>query len=272
MISSVIEYLKEIENIKSKCSEDVILFFRGETSLNYETLPKIWRKNNICDCEYNTYHKIMIECPEYFDNLDHLSTISLMRHYGGATRLLDITSNPLVALCFACQNHKNEIGKVIVYKVKRNQVLFHNSDKALMLSCLPLFKDSEQNEIMEFCEKHNKIITDSDIKNSIVMKRFLHEIRHEFPAFEAEIVGDDLLNSHFLISNKTDKRMKAQSSAYIIVGLKKDRFVNLNKNTDVIEIKGCSKDQILKDLSMLGISIYRLYSDLENMIANSTVI
>lgn len=264
-VDNLIDFLKTIRYLNSTCESDEIMFFRGESNCEYKTKPKLWR-NKTRDLEYNEYQRIMMECSEYFDKKDHLGTITMMRHYGASTRLLDITTNPLVALCFACQKNDSKDGKVVVYKAKKNEVLYHTSDKALMLSCLPLFRDDEQNEIKEFCERHRDLITDDDIKNSKEMKRLLHEIRHECPAFETEIVGEDLLKSYYVSSHKFDKRMKSQSGAYILVGLDYKNYEKINNSVHSINVSANAKQEILKELNMLGISINRLYVDLENMI------
>ncbi len=41
-----------------------------------------------------------------------LELLSVLQHYGAATRLLDFTKNAFVALWFACQSHKDEVGVV----------------------------------------------------------------------------------------------------------------------------------------------------------------
>ncbi len=49
------------------------------------------------------------------DDLDHPGWFSFAQHYGQPTRLLDVSSDPLVGLYFACQPPDNEQGTVWLY-------------------------------------------------------------------------------------------------------------------------------------------------------------
>lgn len=48
-----------------------------------------------------------------FDNLSALETLAHMQHYGGPTRLLDVTYNPLIALWFAVEQKFDASGRAI---------------------------------------------------------------------------------------------------------------------------------------------------------------
>ena len=59
-----------------------------------------------------------------------------MQHYGLPTRLLDITSNPLVALYFACQNDNNRDGIVFIYTILQGQIKYYDSNKTCIIANL----------------------------------------------------------------------------------------------------------------------------------------
>ena len=260
-ISDICEFLKIIKEERRQLKDEELLFFRGLSDKNYDLLPSVFRCKEK-DAESNAYHDIMIEYPEQFKTREHLSNLVKMQHYGLSTRLLDVSGNPLISLYFACEQSPKENGKVVCFKVKKSEILHHNSDKALMLACLPLFSDEEKEEIKTFCISHRGVISYSDIENNKTMKRFLHEIESEFPAFKMAIVGEDLLKNYFLATYKDNQRMKVQNGAFVIFGLTKNTS-NLEKISTEIEINCLAKQEILKDLKMLGIANNTIYPDFE---------
>jgi hypothetical protein len=94
------------------------------------------------------------------------------------------------------------------------------------------------------------------------MKRFLHEIRSEFPAFETALIGEHLLKNYFVSAHKDNQRMKVQDGAFIICGLN-DNVDDLEKIVSYIRIDYKAKIDILKDLKMLGIANNTVYPDFE---------
>lgn len=263
-INTFIEFWQAVRSIK--CNDDEVLLFRGHPDKKYLLLPSVFRDSKK-DFEMNQYHEILIEYPEEFQKRSHLSNLVKMQHYGVSTRLLDFTRNPLVALFFASEkydiNDDND-GEVICIKIKKYKILHHNSDKALMLSCLPCFSDNDKKEMRIFCNSHKSRINEQFIQSyDNIMHKFLHEVRGEYPGFECEIIGEDLLNGYFVAPFKDNERMKLQNGLFYIFGLDETKLDN--KNMDIFRCvinKNC-KNHILEDLKLMNISNAYLYSGVE---------
>lgn len=261
-IHSFIEFWREIERLQKQ--DDEMLFFRGVSDASYDLKPGICFETNVN--ESDAYRDIVLDFPEEFADKKHLSNLVKMQHYGLNTRLMDVSTNPVISLFFASEQ-KNNIadGSVVALKCKKDKVLRYNSDKALMLSCLPLFSNKDKNEIKNFCERHPGKICDQDIVHNDVMQRFLHEIRGEYPAFETAIIGQDLLDSFFVMPNRDNERMKIQSGAFVIFGLDIARGQDMLSRLVVenIIVDKSAKDDILKSLYIMNISNNTIYSGME---------
>ena len=119
VMKSIDEYLESILQINKK--HGTKLLFRGQ-SRHYDTLyPSIFRASNLAKASTETediinlinryYKNISISDPntisEFLIEMQQKGTIP--------TRLLDITSNPLVALFNAVSEHDNEDGVVYIF-------------------------------------------------------------------------------------------------------------------------------------------------------------
>ena len=115
-INSLNQYLSIIDDVKSShfdvtlkhsVKQEGHLLFRGQNN-DLPLLPKIARSNrksNPLDKESAMLSELKIRGGVYRDLslLDTWGLLTLAQHYGLATRLLDWTRNPLVAIWFACK-------------------------------------------------------------------------------------------------------------------------------------------------------------------------
>ncbi|GAA1180083.1 FRG domain protein [Corynebacterium glaucum] len=108
--------------------------FRGHANMNYKIEPVLYRQYDARPYFYELEQLLIEETirlmPKEFTGLTDIETLAKLQHIGTPTRLLDVTTNPLVALFFACgeshdSNGKEVDGEVILFP--RTQVWSENS-------------------------------------------------------------------------------------------------------------------------------------------------
>lgn len=120
-INSFIEYHNFIKDFSS-----ANFLFRGQQNSVWELIPKIGRKDFAKSVpSYFKEDFILNSWLRYSEQLitskpkDRWDELTLAQHYGLATRLLDWTKNPLVALYFAtCDFDKDVDGSVFIMNFK----------------------------------------------------------------------------------------------------------------------------------------------------------
>lgn len=127
-IKSVTDYISIVNDYKPTTKVlfgNYVKLFRGMASSSYNYIPALGRgvdpmnERIPVEHEQKMIHQAKIKMPELFkDDKLPIQTLTKLQHYELPTRLLDFTSNSLVALFFACQNKtidkKEQDGKVMV--------------------------------------------------------------------------------------------------------------------------------------------------------------
>ncbi len=276
-VKSLETYLEQLPRLSEKMTDEI--FYRGQSNTSYKLTPSVLR-DDIKNNEHTIYTQIMTECAHEFADCDsHNEILSKMQHYGVPTRLLDVTTNALVALYFACGGNQDKDGVVYVIRTDKSQIKSYDSDAISILAALPRFSYAEKVEIAKFANEiksqNQGIPYDeqliSNFNEKKIIKRLLHEIKKEKSAFDNIINPDDILKNFFFLPRKSNARIIRQSGAFIIFGLHDNEIIIDNHFSDTnvnygnsykIIIDQSYKQEIIKQLACFGISKATLHPEL----------
>lgn len=117
-IKTVSNYIEDIEELIN--NKDHNYYFRGQDDAFSNTLPAIFRSRKLLDNEDNLFNDFLMTDPQLFEKCrTNFERMALMEHYHLPTRLLDVSTNPLIALFFAVKGGQGN-GEVYVYKDQPN--------------------------------------------------------------------------------------------------------------------------------------------------------
>jgi hypothetical protein len=263
-VASVSKFIQRIKKIESR--KGYTLFYRGHSNESYEAQPSIFRTiengestGTYAQQEDTLFKSMLVQCPQDFLNFSStLEYLVKMQHYGLPTRLLDLTTNPLVALYFASSSHYGQGGKngeVLVYEVPDHEIKFFNSDTVAVISNLAKMP-------RKFEYQKDK-------------SRFLHEIQAEKPYFKDGINEKHLSSIQCVRAKLDNRRITQQSGAFFIFGMGKNitdpaeipySYICKRENTPVtIGITQAGKKTILPELAELSISGASLFPEIDNV-------
>ena len=237
--------------------------FRGDAKIRLSK-PSLFRDGGIL-AKLDYYNHIIQLAPEEFSNRNAFDILSKMQHYNIPTRLLDFTSNPLVALYFACKDN-NEDGKVEVVKGR----FFHSDLHEIQIICL----------VEDFLARYLQVLEPDGL---VTMKLFYDFLLKKNISFGFDDI--DYLNAILEVGfigirpNHTNPRLSAQQGLFLLFGIGDkssdpnrfplDRLVNPPsieyENKYIIKIPSCKKNTIRKQLEKLGVDLSRLYPELEHI-------
>lgn len=107
-ITNVQDFIKKVFSEKSEGEREV--FYRGHSDKQkYKLEPSLFRRDDdgnylYLDNEHILYRELIVSNSADFEpDVYTLDRLVRMQHYSLPTRLLDITSNPLISLYFSCK-------------------------------------------------------------------------------------------------------------------------------------------------------------------------
>lgn len=278
-INSIAEFMeklnkvKELERYKNLKKGDgdinkysIDLFYRGHDNDEYELLPSIARmKYAVNRLEYGLINQAKNEYPVLFAETDNpLDLLIKLQHYGIPTRLLDITSNPLVALYFTCRTHFKQCGEIFVFGNKR---IYHPIRKSIMhkLCRGDLFykKKISFNNFTRMVRVNEGFFTKNEVQRYIDYNNLQNQIE------------ECIKNINFIYPAKSFERLFLQQGYFILMLSDytiQNNCIVYNNNISPIPkdhkniiaryiIPAESKKHLLEELKMLNITESTLFHD-----------
>jgi len=238
------------------------IFYRGHSDKNrYKLVPSLFRKDDdgnylYLENEHILYRELIVSNSADFQSDEYtLDRLVRMQHYSLPTRLLDITSNPLIALYFACKSALDQDGEVIIFSMARSEVKYFDSDVASCISNLSRLPKEE---------KDNINLDEKEFNDQPSVKRLIHLIREEKPYFEPKIIPDDLRKIICVKGKQSNDRISSQSGAFLLYGL--DVVIDEEGTPEIsaTRITVANKETILKELDLLNINESTVFPYIEN--------
>lgn len=247
-IKTFSEFYNALKEICDYDDSELQFFFRGHSNYKYKPIPGIFRDNSIKN-ENQIFHEAIRKSPSVFtEDMSTFDKLVKMQHYELPTRLLDITTNPLVALFFACFGNENTDGAVMVFPMSNDKIKYFDSDAVCILSNLAK------------CSVDFSFTKDKSY--------LVYDIQQDKPNFKGKYLDLQAVKDVFCVMPKlNNERIIRQQGAFFIFGMgkTKDKPANFKDKPLIIKIKAECKKDILKELQVLGINEAALFPETDKI-------
>lgn len=258
-ITSVEGFIRKISKLHAEPNERI--FYRGHSDrLEFKLKPSLYRNSGWRKNEQLLVNDLLSANPSDFrDDRSMFERLVRMQHHSLPTRLLDLTSNPLMALYFACCEADKVGGDVIIFKIKRSRIKYSDSDTVSCIANAARLTAKERYTI-------DVGLPRKEFNETPVIRRLLHFIKEEKSYFTDVIVPSDMKKIICVRPKMSNLRITSQSGAFLLFGIDAElpeigtsEFV-----VDRVAISAKAKRKICSELEVLNIHRGTVYPNIEN--------
>ena len=212
------------------------VFFRGQSEEFEFIIPSIFRDTKHIENEHELIKEAEISYPLEIQKMKYqFDKLALMQHYGLPTRILDITTNALVALYFAVSENKDKDGVVYLFNKKTNkkEVLTSKSIPVITKTVLANLTYKEKLLLdLTFRKIENKEILLSSFRKVNyrilpIIEKIYDTIKMDIGFIPTNIKISDFYGLNFVTPLEVDERIIRQNAMFMIFGL--DGIYNSHK-------------------------------------------
>jgi hypothetical protein len=254
--------------------------FRGQRDASWPIVAGIFRtdlKELLKNEKSAVRDLISVQPHEFASDETMFDKLVRMQHFGLPTRLLDVSLNALVALYFATDpsldSGKLCDGMVTAFAIPPEREKYYDSDAVSCIANLANMTSEEKAEIYRLRKSLKVNISSTGnikkLNDSGVIKRLHQFIRSEKPYFLPIIDPIDLFTPYYVHPKMSNRRILAQSGAFILYGIAAPRNVYLPY--PIVEttfiIPQSEKNRIRQALANLGINESTLFPEIDKAAA-----
>lgn len=213
--------------LKDKLNEGV--FFRGQGKDYRQIIPGIYRNMSWFKNESELQKRIEMIAPESFSKAHNsFERLALMQHYGLRTRILDISTNALVALYFAVTNDKEDDGVVYIFKKPddKESLTAYSDRVSIKMAISNLNYNQKLTLSMMLSDHKEEHIEIRSIAETIGNPECLSVVdavysfyRRDTGDYVREIYAEELYGMELVLPNRMDARLSNQEGAFFLFGL-----------------------------------------------------
>lgn len=284
-ITSVSSFIGEVNRLKDDLyGSNEELFFRGQKTDFWDVIPSIFR-GNFLSVEHTLMQVPLLKAPYEFISINNdFEIMTKYQHYGMCTRLLDLTTNPLVALYFACEEYGDVCYKGIedeenIKTQEANGVIFFNKKYSVSTNEINIKVISSLSQI----DLSNDNTLESILRKLTERQAISKELEERWKSKEHfEEFINIIQNNYIVIPPYNNERLSRQCGMFLLAGCFNFVYTESIRESSIEKgykdlrdefdrkffyIPGEKKKEILEELDTYNINEATLFPELEHQLS-----